>query len=78
MDGIRELVRVYNLFLLTAYEGWNSDREAWATISRKGHGHSGIHVKDQRVYEAMERLDKDAGKLAIRYLERLEEIGAGR
>ena len=67
MEGIRELARVHGLYLAVSYEGWNDDKEAWATIPRKGYGRSGIQVRDERVYAAMKRLEEDAQALFGKY-----------
>ncbi|MCG2796631.1 MAG: hypothetical protein L6427_12380 [Actinomycetia bacterium] len=78
MIGIKELLDVYNVLLHVAYNGWGEDREAYAVIPQKNTGHSEVDVKSQSVYRELERLDRDAGRLAAKYLDRLEDIGQGR
>lgn len=76
MSGIKELLEVYGIIRQVAYNGWQEDREAYFTLPpRRGARHSEISVKNPRAYEILGQMERDAGRLARRYLERLDEMG---
>jgi NADH pyrophosphatase NudC (nudix superfamily) len=66
MEGFSRIADVYATIFVVAYEGFDSEKEAYGVIRKGTVGH-GVQVKDQKFYKLLARMDRELDRVAEKY-----------